>query len=392
MKYRNISCCYCNSNRFLHLWGEDLPGGFLKNDYLLRVVICQQCGLIFQNQRMTRNDLDKYYQNTAYYYNCAQIDIIPKRLNQIERIRKLFDKYKILQGKLLDVGCYSGQLMSYFKKYGWDVYGIEPNRAIFNKIKRKYKDKVINENIENLNDAFQNNFFNIAVFNHVLEHVDNPVECIDMIRKYIVDNGFLYIEVPDVENIPRDIISYFSVEHLTYFTKKTLVNLIENRGFRKVVVQTQMNNYGDIEPNYPVIMSLFKKNSNNKKITVSFNYTNLIRTIDNLKRRRTKIIRKINHILSTTNPHRKIAVWGAGVHTSVLYGACPNLRKRIKSIFDNTPFKHGKKFLGVRIYNEADINRVKPHTIIISSYASEKEIVSQLKSTYPYIKIITLYN
>ena len=49
--------------------------------------------------------------------------------------------------------------------------------------------------------AIVGNNFDLITANHVVEHVEDPTEFIILLKKFLIDGGMLYIEVPSAQDI-----------------------------------------------------------------------------------------------------------------------------------------------------------------------------------------------
>ncbi len=132
-------------------------------------------------------------------------------------------------GRLLDLGCGNGAFLRAFQKVcpAWALAGSE-----LNDINKRAVESI--PNVEQLYvgglDAVPGEF-NIVSMVHVLEHIPNPLEVLTGIRGKLKDDGWLFIEVPDVANNPFDLLV---ADHSTHFTLRTLRALVERAGFEAV--------------------------------------------------------------------------------------------------------------------------------------------------------------
>lgn len=107
------------------------------------------------------------------------------------------------------------------------IYDISGNAVSTNFISIK--------NIEDLNE------YDIVTCMHIFEHLPYPLKELKEIKKYIKKNGYIYIEVP-YENIMKKRISSQKIleskkhwhEHINFFSKKSLINLLSKAGFKNV--------------------------------------------------------------------------------------------------------------------------------------------------------------
>lgn len=75
--------------------------------------------------------------------------------------------------------------------------------------------------------------FDIITFNKVLEHVQNPVAMLAKSKDYLVDGGFVHVELPDGEAAAKDGFGReeFFIDHLHVFSFASISLLVERAGF-----------------------------------------------------------------------------------------------------------------------------------------------------------------
>ncbi|MEJ2701035.1 MAG: class I SAM-dependent methyltransferase [Sedimentisphaerales bacterium] len=119
--------------------------------------------------------------------------------------------------KLLNLGGGTGQLTSIFEHAGFDV----TNTDI----------EIVNQDEKNIKVDFNNvdllpleeHSFDIAVCEEVIEHVENPWALLRLARKYIKDDGLLYVTTPNIHSIrskkcfaKTNRFKWFEEENLSY--------------------------------------------------------------------------------------------------------------------------------------------------------------------------------
>ena len=241
-------CLQCNSEEYKIIYNfESIPVkkriGKKKD-----IVKCKNCKLIYcfprnQNESM----LDIYRKN---YWDEFQIKVgeksIKYRRKEFEKISEerieFISKIKSY-GKLLDVGCSEGFLVYEAKKKGYNSFGIDLNQKNIEYGKKKYNIKLKNSMIKNYREK---NFDVITSFN-VLEHVSFPDLMIKEMEKRIKKNGLLVIGTHDIlcrnHKIEKQKWKHIIPnEHLYYFSKKTLKNLVEKENFRLIKYMKPINN------------------------------------------------------------------------------------------------------------------------------------------------------
>ena len=74
----------------------------------------------------------------------------------------------------------------------------------------------------------------------VIEHLTNPIEALQALKRALKKNGMIVFSTPNVGSIPAKLTKHkwigykLSDEHLTYFSKKTFALLLEKTGLSLV--------------------------------------------------------------------------------------------------------------------------------------------------------------
>ncbi len=190
------SCPVCNSkNIFKKL---DVKDYFLTQEKF-SLWKCKDCNLIFTNPRPEDEDLGRYYASPDYLSHNTGDSGFMGKLYGLLRKKNIKRKYNIISsliptGAILDIGCGTGELLSYFQKNNWYCRGIEPNVKARNFAKVQYDLKVEEESaIKN----FTPESFDIISMWHVLEHVPDVNERIQETKHLLKKQGYLIIALPN---------------------------------------------------------------------------------------------------------------------------------------------------------------------------------------------------
>lgn len=224
MENKHTNCLICKKSNLLDLTDFTKTG----------LTKCTKCGFVFAKQIPTEQELIEYY--NGYGRNDYLSPITIKRYNE------LLDKFEKFRktNKILDVGCGIGYFLEVAKKRGWEVYGTEYTEEALTICNSKGITMKEGKLIDNMFDC--NNFDVITSF-EVLEHINNPLEEIELFHKFLRSGGLVYLTTPNFNSLLRyklkekyDVITY--PEHLSYFTPRTLNNLFNSCGFKKLNIQT----------------------------------------------------------------------------------------------------------------------------------------------------------
>jgi len=146
--------------------------------------------------------------------------------------------------KVLDVGCSTGKLGEKLKnEKGCQVFGVELNSRAA-EIAKKRLDDIIVANIEEIVELpFPKEFFDVIVFADVLEHTKNPDRILQKFKRYLSDNGYILLSIPNIANwmIRLDLLfgrfeykdaGILDKTHLRFFTLKSAKELVTKSDFK----------------------------------------------------------------------------------------------------------------------------------------------------------------
>ena len=140
-----------------------------------------------------------------------------------------FKDYIGPEDSVLDFGCGGGYLLknlSCGKKIG-----VEPNRAA--RATAKKNDVEVYSSIEEVPD----NFANVVISNHVLEHVLSPLESLHLLKRKVKVGGKLVFVVPH-QNPRERFRENDTNQHLYTWNPLTLGNLFKLAGYDIIKVDT----------------------------------------------------------------------------------------------------------------------------------------------------------
>lgn len=218
------SCLICESNS-LSKKGLYLNGNMLQ---------CNDCNFVFAKKVPSIEELIKHYE--GYGRNDYLSPITVKRYHQILDQFEPFRK----TNNIIDIGCGIGYFAEVAKERGWNVYGTEfTDEAI-----AICKKKGINMQQGKVNPShYPNEHFDMITSFEVIEHINNPLEEIEIFFKILRPGGGVYLTTPNFNSISRllsgpdwTVVGY--PEHLSYYTPSSINKLLNKFGFKKRKVET----------------------------------------------------------------------------------------------------------------------------------------------------------
>ncbi len=245
------SCIICKSSTFTPLYEAkdrmfDFPGKFFLKK-------CNACSLAFLDPQPLESELKKYYPSKAYYaYNKSNKKGFFEQLREylishyyspniiswliticIQNVPAMPSYVK--RGKILDVGCGTGDTLVLLKKLGWDTYGMDMDRNAISTGKKRGLNNLKLGTYKGL-DEYRDNYFDAIRLYHVIEHLDNPSLCLGLINKKLKKGGELIMGTPNMDSLASKIFKFYwynldSPRHLFIFSPHTLKTLVERNGF-----------------------------------------------------------------------------------------------------------------------------------------------------------------
>lgn len=88
---------------------------------------------------------------------------------------------------------------------------------------------------------YEDNSFDIITSFEVLEHINNPLDELEHIKRILRKGGLFYVTTPNFNALFRFILKYNIIEypeHLCYYTRRTLNFLLTEKGFDKKKIVT----------------------------------------------------------------------------------------------------------------------------------------------------------
>jgi len=303
---------------------------------------CKTCGLIQKKVNANfKKKINLIYNNYSAYPltngNENLITINDKNFFRsdivINHIKK--NVLKLKKKKILDIGCGSGFTLK-------RISHLYPDNKLFAHDYDKKEIKKIKE-IKNFEDFYTGNInkiknkFDLIILMHVFEHVERPINFLNILKKKLTPNGVICIQSPNIERNFLDILTY---DHICHFSKTSLKFLLSKTLFFR-----------------GKFFNLLKKeitcvvyNCNDKKKTKNYlNKFKIKNKIKNFQKKINKINNFKNHAqkLSEKNSKSLISIFGTTVPS--IWIANEIGLKNIHNFFDEDKFKIGKKILKKKI-------------------------------------------
>ncbi len=164
---------------------------------------------------------------------------------------------------LLDIGCWKFSPLEFKKSFpGCQYYGLDMqpvDEASRQLMEYFYLIDLSNDKLDEIPD----NFFDIIVLSHVIEHLHNGQEIIKRLLNKVTPGGLIYIEYPSVRSLSLpsrpDTLNFCDDEtHVSLYSLKELGNLFLNSGFKVIKAGPRRDIYRIITMPSTIIWQLLR--------------------------------------------------------------------------------------------------------------------------------------
>jgi 2-polyprenyl-3-methyl-5-hydroxy-6-metoxy-1,4-benzoquinol methylase len=265
--FRDVDCLICGNRHFSTVI-KFTPAQFLNKErreyYNLKALgidwntnfyikKCRKCGFVMVNPRL-REDLYNVVYNEAkvgqyqvkdwmfgggdignlFNLNNKYREIFPL-LNALQFFKNYFKKPKndgYCQLKLLDYGCGLGHVLELCKVFGIDGTGVEIDQHRLNHCKKNHLNVMLPSELPDTEK------FHIVISTSVVEHVDDLDGYFGYVSDRLLKDGIFYFNgltpnIISIEKRRRRFKLVMPLEHINYFTRKTLLMLAKKHGFEE---------------------------------------------------------------------------------------------------------------------------------------------------------------
>ena len=343
------------------------------------VVVCASCGSAFADGIPAQSEFDRYYLELSKYEfehrGGKESEDDSHRLKMLaQRIQPLVPDRN---ARILEIGCANGRLLSYFKEAGYrDLTGVDPSPGCARVAKTLYDVRVETGTVFSFPQ--RNAVCDFVITLGVLEHIEDLRRAVKCIRDMIVENGRVFVGVPNASNliVEQDApFQEFSTEHINFFSPKSLQYAMEAGGFRTI-----LNSSVELELHRgvmtPSICGLFERST---EFRTEFPYDSssrdgLVRYVSECR----AVDRRLRDKIRQAVARGPVIVWGVGTHTRRLLANGALQPSDIAAFVDSNPKYQKQQLAGILVLSPDELaGHLEP--ILISSYAFQEEISQDIR-------------
>ncbi|HEY1832671.1 MAG TPA: class I SAM-dependent methyltransferase [Acidimicrobiales bacterium] len=206
---------------------------------------CQDCGLVYAPRYL---DPAKLYVEGYHSGGCGDFGVdvsLPAWQDFLdfvgERRLDMLDAMARPPGRLLDVGCGTGNTLHAAALRGWDTVGVELVPSAVEAAVERFGLDVRNCTLEE--SGLEEESFDVVATCHVLEHMADANGFLSSIARWIKPGGLLFVEVPNWNSMDRRAhadawYGFRPLEHVGHYTPRTLARTLRRVGLRPVALRT----------------------------------------------------------------------------------------------------------------------------------------------------------
>lgn len=205
---------------------------------------CSNCSLVYLSPRFNNaatagfynSKANEVYNETKFHESTGSITLDDSINN--ENLQLLL---KYLPGNrgnlnLLEVGSGKGFFLRKAKEKGFNVYGLELNKKLFN-LSKDISGHIYHQDL--FERKFEDSFFDVIYMRDVIEHIPNPVPFLKELNRIAKKGCILMFDTHNIDSIVNSLTKeyhtvIFAFEHPIHWSSKTLALAGKNAGFHHI--------------------------------------------------------------------------------------------------------------------------------------------------------------
>jgi 2-polyprenyl-3-methyl-5-hydroxy-6-metoxy-1,4-benzoquinol methylase len=207
------------------------------------IVRCRACGLVRVDPQPVLNASRHIYEGDAYgFERSSQADDFGG--DGIPHAQRVLAELESLGrgGRLLDVGCATGDFLLAVRERGWEPVGVELSAHAAAVGRRRGLDVRVGTLAEaNFGPAS----FDVVTMLDVIEHLGDPLAELRQVHRLLRPGGILCVETPNWDSVYRRLLGrrWAALQprlHLLYFDQRTAAEMLRRAGFDPVLTRTEI--------------------------------------------------------------------------------------------------------------------------------------------------------
>ena len=358
---------------FDHLSGVHLLDGY-------DVVVCEECGMGFADGLPPQSVFDEYYRDLSKYEDGEasgrQSSVVEQRLRDVAATIGPFIPSS--HACILEIGCASGGLLKALQDLGFSrVAGVDPSPACVHTARTVFGIPAITASLFALPPPEEP--YDFLILTGVLEHIRDLDKAVEQFQRLLQPAGRIYLEVPDASRYIASLdapFQEFSLEHINFFSTKSLTNLMQSRGFRMLDAAPTVRPLHEVT--CPCVYGVFERHLGQIAVLRDNETEAGLRAyVQGCELGDAQVRSRIEQSIP---PGGSVIVWGVGTHTLRLLAAGGLNPRQIAVFVDSNPKYRNRELRGIPVVSPEDLGR-RPEPILISTRGFQREIYDQIRHT-----------
>ncbi len=236
-----MNCPICENvgNRKIKIKNQDAKAKELASAFQ-----CRNCSSIFVEDY--QKDRTYLYDETYSPWSEDKDYVISSKIYTFKKqLSILLPHINPANKKLLDSGCAKGYLMMAAQELGFDAYGFDISKSAIKEGKKIFGKKLFCGTLEKA--KYKKEEFDVITMTDILEHLSEPDKFMKNINRILKKDGLILIITPNSDSFTRKVLGknwyQYKNEHIIYYSKKGLTNLLEKNGFKTLLCRANTKTF-----------------------------------------------------------------------------------------------------------------------------------------------------
>jgi len=245
MNMRKTECALCcTQSDHTILYAENLPTAGISSveydsrrmrDYMhFQIVKCKTCNLVRSDPIIDPELIDNLYKQSDCSYTTEK-ENEPLARTYGRYLENIVNSYDVNRSSYLDIGCSNGFMIEKAIEMGFsNARGIEPSLAAIEHASDKIKARIIPGMFDS--SKFENETFDLISFFQTFDHIIEPNEFLQDVRKKLNEKGFVIAINHNIGSISykflREKSPIIDIEHTYLYDLTTMRKIFEKNQFK----------------------------------------------------------------------------------------------------------------------------------------------------------------
>lgn len=238
---KEFTCPLCDTKQELYPYTIEstlkaVPAGLVRPKQVkISIFRCNNCSFEITDTFFDPLGVQMLYQSESIYSTSDTYQISSTYPQYSQDILSLIKQRSTPQSRILEIGCFTGNLLFELSRQGFHPEGVELD-PIAAETARTRGLKVTTGDI--FMPVYTQNSYDMIIGVGVLEHIPNPIQFVERIASLLSFGGYGILQYPNRDSL-NAVISRYSRHgwdmyaepgHLTFFSKKNIIDALNKCG------------------------------------------------------------------------------------------------------------------------------------------------------------------